>query len=87
MGGREVTVFWRREARSAMAFNTGASFSAVNGQIVDDATGSVWTIGGRAIEGARTGERLEPVSKAYVAFWFAWAVFQPATALWAPSGR
>ncbi|MFB6271607.1 MAG: DUF3179 domain-containing protein [Salinibacter sp.] len=85
VAGRKVTVFWNREARSAMAFNTTNSFSVVDGNIVDDATGSVWTVEGRAVDGPREGEQLKPINKAYVAFWFAWAAFQPATALWTSS--
>jgi hypothetical protein len=67
-----------------MAFETSASFSVENGRIVDDETGSVWSVEGRAIEGPRAGERLTPVSEAYVAFWFAWASFQPETTIWTP---
>ncbi len=80
--GTQVTVFWSREAEGAMAYETSTSFFVENGRIVDDATGSVWTVDGRAVLGNREGERLEPVDKAYVAFWFAWAAFHPETTLW-----
>lgn len=82
VGGVQRTVFWSREARAAVAFETVSSFSVENGRVVDDATGSVWTIEGRAIEGERSGERLSPLDEAYVAFWFAGAVFQPRTTVW-----
>lgn len=85
VGGNEKTVFWSREARGAMAFETAASFSVRDDHIVDDATGSVWTVDGRAVEGPRAGEQLEPVETAYVAFWFAWAVFHPRTGVWKSS--
>lgn len=82
VGGRELVVFWNREAQGATAFETSTSFSVEDGRIVDDATGSTWTVDGRAIEGPREGDRLAPVETAYVAFWFAWAAFQPGTKIW-----
>lgn len=82
VGGTLLTVFWDRKAQGAGAYETSASFSVEGGQIVDDETGSVWTVDGRAVEGPREGDRLEPVNQAFVAFWFAWAIFQPETALW-----
>jgi hypothetical protein len=81
-GGTEATVFWSRDAQSAMAFETSDAFSVQNGTIVDDETGSTWSVDGVAIDGPREGERLEPIDEAYVAFWFAWAEFQPETQLW-----
>lgn len=82
VGNEQMVVFWSREARAAMAFKTSASFAVEGGRIVDEATGSAWTIEGRAVRGPRTGEALEPVEEAYTAFWFAWAVFQPGTTIW-----
>jgi hypothetical protein len=81
-GGTEKTVFWNREAQSAMAFETASTFSVQDGRIVDNETGSVWSVDGRAVEGPRTGERLTPVNEAYVSFWFAWSFFQPGTTIW-----
>lgn len=49
-----------------------------NGRIVDLATGSVWNVLGRAIEGELAGAELTPVSSANH-FWFAWVVFKPET--------
>lgn len=69
-----------------MAFKTSAGFSVENGTIVDDETGSTWTIEGRAVAGPRAGRRPSgPVEEAYVAFWFAWAAFQPETTIWTPA--
>ena len=82
VGGTQRTVFWDREAESAMAFETSTSFTVRDGAIVDDETGSAWSVEGRAVDGPRAGERLPPVDEAYVAFWFAWADFQPKTTLW-----
>lgn len=85
VGGTEKTVFWSRRAQGAMAFETSAAFSVDGKKIVDDETGSTWTIEGRAVAGPRKGDRLDPVDEAYVAFWFAWAAFQPETTIWTPS--
>lgn len=80
--GREAVVLWSKAAQGAMAFNTSLSFSVQDGRIVDDDTGSVWSVEGRAVNGPREGDQLEPVNTAYVAFWFAWAAFQPDTQIW-----
>lgn len=57
VGGSEKTVFWSRQARSAMAFETSIPLSVEDGRIVDEATGSVWSVEGHAVEGPRTGNR------------------------------
>ena len=76
-------VFWRREAQAAMTFGVSESFSVTeDGQIVDDQTGSVWTLDGRAVEGRRAGGQLPPVETAYVALWRAWSDFHPNTDVW-----
>jgi len=76
-------VFWRRAAQAAMAFSSSASFSVTEEEhIVDDATGSVWTLDGRAIEGRRAGDQLPPVETAYVALWSAWSDFHSNTDVW-----
>lgn len=81
-GGRQVTVFWNGDAQAARAFETSRSFSVQDGQIVDDETGSVWSVEGRATEGPLAGTQLTTVDSSYVAFWFAWAAFQPQTVVW-----
>ncbi len=81
-GGRQVTVFWNRDAQAARAFETSRSFSVQNEQIVDDETGSVWSVEGRATEGQLAGTQLTTIDSSYVAFWFAWAAFQPQTVVW-----
>lgn len=76
-------VFWNREARAAMAYDTSISFSVTEaGRFVDEATGSTWTLDGRAVDGPRQGERLPPVKTAYVALWAAWSEFHPDTEVW-----
>jgi hypothetical protein len=81
-GGRQVTVFWNGDAQAARAFETSRSFSVQDGQIVDDETGSVWSVEGRATEGPLADTQLTTVDSSYVAFWFAWAAFQPQTVVW-----
>lgn len=78
----DMVVFWDLEARAAMAFKTSSTFSVEDGQIIDDQTQSVWTVDGRAVEGARQGEQLDPVDRAYIADGRAWFDFQPDTEQW-----
>lgn len=88
VGGEMVIVFWVQEARGAMAYRRpridgqSLSFSVDGGKIVDNETGSTWALDGTAIDGPHDGDRLEPVDRAYVAFWFAWAAFHPETEIW-----
>jgi hypothetical protein len=87
VGGEEVVVFWNAEAQGAMAYRPmvegeALSFSVEGGRIVDDETGSTWRVDGRAVAGDNAGARLEPISRAYVSFWFAWAAFHPETEIW-----
>ncbi len=51
-----------------------------DGNIVDEKTGSVWNILGEAISGPMQGKRLTPVVHGNH-FWFAWAAFNPETAI------
>lgn len=87
VGGEEVVVFWDEEAQGAMAYRPmlegeTLSFLVESGQIVDEQTGSTWRVDGRAVAGDKAGSQLEPVSRAYVSFWFAWAAYQPETEIW-----
>ncbi len=85
-GTRSVVVFWSTEGESAVAFRPRAddqqlTFEVRDAQFFDVETGSAWTMAGKAISGPLIGSVLEPVSDAYVAFWFAWATFHPNTGL------
>lgn len=81
--GRPAVVFWDRSREAATAFYTnGATFAVQDGRVVDVESGSAWNVAGEAVSGDRVGDRLEPIDEAYVAFWFAWAVFQPETTIW-----
>ena len=61
------------------------SFEVRDGQIVDTDTQSTWRVDGMATDGPLAGMQLEPVSEAYVAFWFAWAAFNEGTDVWTTS--
>lgn len=54
------------------------NFTAENGGIVDDQTGSRWNVLGQAVDGELTGQSLDPVVHANH-FWFAWQAFHPDT--------
>lgn len=95
VGGEPRWVFWKTSAQAAAAYRPEAvmpsgdtrrvSFRVDSAQIVDRETGSTWTLDGRAVSGSMEGAELRPVKDAYVAFWFAWALFQPETAIWEPA--
>ena len=56
------------------------TFSAVDGVIKDDQTGSTWSRFGKAKSGELAGEELLPILHGDH-FWFAWASFKPDTRL------
>jgi hypothetical protein len=85
--GETLVVFWDSARKAAMAFrptlnSEELTFSVIDGKIVDDQTESVWVVEGMAVEGSLTGEQLEPVAEAFVAFWFAWPTFYPDVEIW-----
>jgi hypothetical protein len=49
----------------------------------DAETGTLWDLGGAAVEGPLSGSRLEPIAT-YSAMWFAWASFNRGTEIYAP---
>lgn len=57
------------------------TFSASDGAIVDDQTGSTWNVFGTAIDGDLAGSQLQQVN-AFPHFWFAWAAFYPETEIY-----
>lgn len=90
LGSRSAIVFWdgAREAASAFAPEAGGvafTFHVTALSIRDDQTGSTWTVDGRAVAGPLAGSRLTQIEDSFVAYWFAWAAFYPATAIWSGS--
>ena len=92
--GTPVVVFWDGAKETAEAFYTtpdwsidlGAAgsdvvFGVEDGRIVDSATGSYWEVDGRAVEGPASGSKLREVRGSMIAYWFAWAAFNPETDL------
>ena len=85
-GGAPAAVLWDRSLFAAVAVRPVAggrslSLRAEADRIVDDETGSQWSVAGVATEGPLAGESLEIVPEAYVAFWLAWVAFNPGTEL------
>jgi len=52
-----------------------------DGTFVDEQTGTVWSVAGRALEGPYAGAQLE-VYEHQLPFWFAWAAFFPEVEVW-----
>ncbi len=91
LDGRDMVILWESSSQGGMAFSpelngTRLTFVAKDGRIRDEETGSRWKVSGEAIDGPMLGERLTPIADAYVAFWFAWAVFHPQTEIWTHTG-
>ncbi len=85
--GAPVVVFWESAGAAAMAYDpvvdgTRLTFEVVEGEIVDDQTGTAWRVDGRTNGGALHPRQLRPVPEAHVAYWFAWAAFHPDTDVW-----
>ena len=84
--GDAATVLWDRTRFAAVAVRPVArgqrlTLRVDDEAIVDNETGSHWSVTGEATAGELAGERLEIVPEAYVAFWQAWAAFHPGTEL------
>ena len=56
------------------------TFSVDGDEIVDNETGSIWTLGGTAVDGPLSGQSLTPVAHLNT-FWFAWSTYHPETAI------
>jgi hypothetical protein len=85
-----ATVSGGRDVGAAVAYVPGVdgerlTFRAGADGIVDDQTGSTWSITGEAVDGPLAGSQLE-VAVAIDSFWFDWAAFHPETEIWR-SGR
>ena len=57
------------------------TFRADGDNLVDNETGSVWNILGKAMEGPLEGKQLSPIVHANH-FWFSWGVFKPDTKIY-----
>lgn len=92
--GESLVLLWESTPGGGMIYRprtegpegVSLTFTGEDGRIVDLETGSRWKLNGVAIDGPLLGSRLEPVPEAYVAFWFAWAIFHPQTSVWESEG-
>jgi len=87
LDGSEIVVFWDADGQAAMAHwpqldGQILQFRATATGIVDEQTGSTWSVTGEAVDGPMASKRLRSVPEAYVAYWFAWAAFHPRAHLW-----
>lgn len=73
--GNVAVAFDRRVSGQTLTFNVTGSAPFT---MVDAETGSEWNSAGEATSGSLSGQRLEQVDDAYVAFWFAWSIYYPA---------
>ena len=85
--GEPIVVFWDRDLQAAVAYvgtvgSQELTFEVRSGFFQDEETGSRWSFDGHALSGPMEGRTLEGYADAYVAYWFAWAAFQPATDVW-----
>ncbi len=84
--GEPATVFWDANSFAAVALrpvvgDQKLTFRVEDDVIVDNETGSRWSVAGEAVSGSLVGARLPGIAEAYVAFWLAWAAFHPGTEL------
>ena len=86
VGGVSLLVAFDSESRSATIFSRTVSgrtltFETRNSNLTDVETGSVWSpLTGRALKGELAGDRLS-VTPSITLFWFAWADYNPGTAV------
>ncbi|MCY3612064.1 MAG: DUF3179 domain-containing protein [Gemmatimonadetes bacterium] len=84
--GAPAAVLWDTNRFAAVAVRPVVgeqrlTFRIENDAIVDNETGSTWSVAGQAVSGPLEGGRLAIIPEAYVAFWLAWAGFHPDTEL------
>ena len=87
----DIVVFWSGQAEAAMAYHRvldgkRLTFLVSGETIVDEETGSTWSVTGVALSGPLESLRLEAIPEAYVAYWFAWSAFHPVTGIWPDLG-
>ncbi|MDH3734914.1 MAG: DUF3179 domain-containing protein [Gemmatimonadota bacterium] len=88
--GRSALVLWDSQAASAVALRPevdgqALTFEVQDGEFRDLETNSTWRLDGLAVSGPLAGSALEPISDAFVSFWFAWSTFEPGTRIWGDS--
>jgi len=74
LAGNLAVAFDRRVSGQTLTFNATGSAPFT---MVDAETGSEWNGAGEATSGPLSGQRLDQLDDAYVAFWFAWSIYYP----------
>lgn len=82
--GQAAIVLFDAQRQSAMAYSTTvdgqpATIRVTEGGFVDDVSGTTWAVDGTPVAGpfVGTSRRLRSIAEAYVAYWGAWAAFNP----------
>ena len=83
LGGEEIVIFhlpasWVATTYIRRIGEQVISFEAMDGDVKDRDSGSVWNFRGEAMAGPRTGVRLVHVDSA-VQEWYVWAAYHPET--------
>jgi SAM-dependent methyltransferase len=89
LGGEDIVIFSQPGTWVALAFSRAVdgrslTFRSIDGAILDDQTGSRWSLAGIASEGPLTGRALQFVHSGIEEF-FIWAAFFPATSIYGPA--
>ncbi len=90
VAGQPIAVFFEPGSQTAIAYDREVDGQILtferlmSGEIVDGQTGTTWNLLGEATAGPLQGAALARVPRAYVAYWFAWAAFNPGTRIWTP---
>lgn len=84
VAGKGIVVFWSDDLDGASAYWAEAdgqslTFAVQDGAIVDQETGTTWSLLGLGSGGDLDGIQLDPVAEATVAYWGAWTAFYPNT--------
>ena len=85
-GDVSIVVLFDAGTRTAVAYRRDASQTFrrdEQGRFVDAQTGSTWTLGGRAVDGPRSGATLQAISgRAQQVMWYAWTALHQDSGVW-----
>lgn len=87
IAGAPIVVMSQARYATAQAFSRSLdgqtlTFTATGAEpfrMVDAETGSEWNARAEALAGPLMGAQLEPLEDSFIAFWFAWSIYFPAT--------
>jgi len=88
LGGQSIVVIWNPDLEDASIFSRvingqvlNFEYDNINKTMLDDETGSNWSLAGMATAGQMAGKQLSQIP-AFRSFWFAWVAFYPETELY-----